>query len=47
LNKVPIRWTHDASLRLYPLPDLLLLADHYDQYQSIYQGCAAVNPGSK
>jgi DNA polymerase epsilon subunit 2 len=46
LNQVPIRWTHDSSLRLYPLPDLLMMADHYDQYHSSYQGCAAVNPGS-
>ena len=36
LNQVPIRWSHDASLRLYPLPDLLLMADHYDQYVHVF-----------
>ena len=46
MNQVPVRWSHDASLRLYPLPDLLMMADHYDQYHSSYQGCAAINPGS-
>mgnify|MGYP001185754296 CR=1 FL=1 len=25
LTQVPIRWTHDACLRLYPLPDLLMM----------------------
>ena len=43
---VPVRWAHDCSLRLYPLPDLLLMADHYDSYHSAYKGTVALNPGS-
>jgi DNA polymerase epsilon subunit 2 len=41
----PVQWTMDPSLRLYPLPDLLILADHYDQYQCKYADCAVFNPG--
>jgi DNA polymerase epsilon subunit 2 len=33
-------------LRLLPLPDVLVLADRYDAYTSIYKGCTVLNPGS-
>lgn len=46
LTSLPVRWAHDCSLRLYPLPDLLLMADHYDSYHSVYNGTVALNPGS-
>ena len=46
MSTVPVRWAHDCSMRLYPLPDLLLMADHYDSYHSAYKGAVALNPGS-
>ncbi|KAI8927186.1 DNA polymerase alpha/epsilon subunit B-domain-containing protein [Entophlyctis helioformis] len=42
----PRFWEHDHSLRLYPQPHLLILADKYDLYQHEYEGCLAANPGS-
>ena len=46
MSVVPVRWVHDCSLRLYPLPDMLLMADHYDAYHHAYNGTVALNPGS-
>ena len=42
----PVHWEFDSALRLYPLPDVVILADHCHQYQSNYEGCATFNPGS-
>lgn len=42
----PIIWDLDHALRLSPLPHLLVLADHAEQYCYTSQGCIAVNPGS-
>ncbi len=43
---MPIAWAHDAALRLYPAPQLLVTGDRYDQF-SISQGeSAMINPGS-
>jgi len=42
----PIIWDLDHSLRLSPLPHLLVLADHAEQYCYTSEGCIAVNPGS-
>ena len=42
----PTYWNYDASLRLYPTPDVLILADHYDQYFWNYNECDVFNPGS-
>eukprot|EP00457_Paulinella_chromatophora_P005543 gb/GEZN01005560.1/.p1 GENE.gb/GEZN01005560.1/~~gb/GEZN01005560.1/.p1 ORF type:complete len:534 (-),score=90.17 gb/GEZN01005560.1/:109-1710(-) len=42
----PVYWNYDHSLRLYPLPDLLVLGDVVDQYEVPYEGCQAVNPGT-
>ncbi|KAI8911669.1 DNA polymerase alpha/epsilon subunit B-domain-containing protein [Gorgonomyces haynaldii] len=42
----PIYWGHEQSLMLYPQPHLLILADKHEPYQSTYEGCKAVNPGS-
>jgi len=35
----------DHSLRLYPLPTALVLADKYDRYKITYTGCHVFNPG--
>lgn len=42
----PIYWELDYTMRLFPLPDLLILADRTDQYALDCWGCNTVNPGS-
>lgn len=42
----PIYWELDYTLRLTPLPHLLVLADKVDQYSYCYKDCHVVNPGS-
>ncbi|XP_065176376.1 DNA polymerase epsilon subunit 2-like [Sycon ciliatum] len=43
----PVYWTQDHALHLYPLPDLVILADKYDPFTVKSQtGCTTVNPGS-
>jgi len=46
LHVRPVYWQHDQALRLYPLPDVLVLADRFDSYHLSYEGCTAFNPGS-
>ena len=45
LNARPIIWDYDAALRLYPLPDAVILADNSEQYTWRYEDCLAINPG--
>ncbi|PBL02412.1 epsilon DNA polymerase [Armillaria gallica] len=45
-NVQPILSDFDHSLRLYPLPTALILADKYDRYKVTYTGCHVFNPGS-
>jgi|TARA_B110000208_G_scaffold190691_1_gene255278 DNA polymerase epsilon subunit 2 len=40
-----VYWSFDNALRLFPLPDLCILADEYDGYLQTYEDCVAVNPG--
>ena len=42
----PILRDYDAALRLYPLPDAVVLADSAEQYTWRYEECLAINPGS-
>lgn len=42
----PVYWDYDHAMRLYPLPDVLILADDCDEYHWTYEGCAVFNPGS-
>ena len=46
LSVQPVYWNYDNALRLYPLPDMVILGDYYDQYHSTYQKCDVLNPGS-
>lgn len=46
LSVRPVYWSFDNALRLFPLPDLLILADEYDGYMQTYADCTAVNPGA-
>ena len=41
----PILWEHDASLRLYPCPDLLVLCDQHEMSSGIHDECQVANPG--
>ncbi|CAO3683724.1 unnamed protein product [Umbelopsis ramanniana] len=42
----PIYCAYDHALRLYPMPDVLILADRCDNYSTNYEGCHCINPGS-
>lgn len=46
MEKRPIFWNFDHALRLYPLPDVLIMADCVDQYEWPYEGVKAINPGT-
>ncbi|KZS98045.1 DNA polymerase epsilon subunit B [Sistotremastrum niveocremeum HHB9708] len=46
LQVQPTLWELDHSLRLYPMPTALVLADKYEQYELTYEGCHVFNPGS-
>ena len=45
LHASPIYWQFDNALRLYPLPDAVILGDVVDQYYENYADCDAINPG--
>uniref|UniRef100_A0A7S4I565 DNA polymerase epsilon subunit n=1 Tax=Odontella aurita TaxID=265563 RepID=A0A7S4I565_9STRA len=42
----PICWQYDHALRLYPLPNALIVGDRVKQCYESYAECDAVNPGS-
>ncbi|XP_013195137.2 DNA polymerase epsilon subunit 2 [Amyelois transitella] len=46
LGVQPVYWKHADALSLYPLPDLVIVADHFQPYTRTYQDCQVVNPGS-
>lgn len=46
LTSRPIHWRFDHALRLYPMPDVVVLADHTEQYNWRYEDCLVLNPGS-
>ncbi|KAG9069103.1 DNA-directed DNA polymerase epsilon, subunit B [Linnemannia hyalina] len=41
-----VSWAHDHALRVYPIPDALILADKFEAYNFKYQNCHCMNPGS-
>lgn len=45
INIQPILSDYDHSLRLYPLPTAVVLADKYEKYKITYTGCHVFNPG--
>ena len=45
LDTRPVYWAHDHAMWLYPLPDLILFADNFDQWSRCYDDCMAANPG--
>lgn len=42
----PIYWRHVESLSLYPMPDLVVIGDHFQPYTRAYNDCQVINPGS-
>ncbi len=42
----PIYWMYDHALRLYPLPDLIVIGDKCDPYSVTMDNCCLANPGS-
>ncbi|XP_056401308.1 DNA polymerase epsilon subunit 2 [Hyla sarda] len=42
----PVYWAYDYTLRLYPLPDLVVVADKYDPFSISNTECLTINPGS-
>ncbi|XP_065827868.1 DNA polymerase epsilon subunit 2-like [Oscarella lobularis] len=46
LHVRPIYWSYDNALRVYPLPDLIVLADAYDPFQEEASDCRVINPGA-
>ncbi|KAF7968423.1 hypothetical protein HWV62_30579 [Athelia sp. TMB] len=46
LSIQPTLSDYDHSMRLYPLPTVVVLADKYDKYKMTYSGCHVFNPGS-
>lgn len=46
LTVAPVYWELDHTLRLTPLPHLMVLADRLEAYEYEYKGCVVINPGS-
>ncbi|CAH1262221.1 POLE2 [Branchiostoma lanceolatum] len=46
LHVEPVYWGHDHTLRVYPLPDVVVVADKFDAYSNTHVDCTFANPGS-
>ncbi|XP_068874790.1 DNA polymerase epsilon subunit 2 isoform X2 [Aphelocoma coerulescens] len=42
----PVFWAYDYALRVYPVPDLLVIADKHDPFTVTNTECLCINPGS-
>ncbi|XP_068608394.1 DNA polymerase epsilon subunit 2 [Brachionichthys hirsutus] len=42
----PVFWAFDYSLRVYPVPDVIIFADKYDPFNITNTDCLCINPGS-
>ena len=42
----PVYWQYDHALRLYPVPDALIIGDSTPAASCITDGCACINPVS-
>ncbi|XP_055613280.1 DNA polymerase epsilon subunit 2 [Uranotaenia lowii] len=43
---MPIHWNYDSALSLYPLPDLIVVGDPCQGFQTTEQECTVMNTGS-
>ncbi|VVC86913.1 unnamed protein product [Leptidea sinapis] len=46
LGVQPVYWKYADALNLYPMPDLVVVADQFQPYTRTYQNCHVINPGS-
>lgn len=46
LHVTPIYWNYDHVMRLYPLPDLVVIADKQKAYTHSHTDCTVINPVS-
>lgn len=46
LHARPIYWMYDHALRLYPLPDVVVIGDKCDPFTVMANDCTVTNPGS-
>lgn len=44
LNALTVHWDFDYCMRLYPLPDLVVIGDKAEMYEGINTKCTIVNP---
>lgn len=42
----PVYWAYDYSLRVYPVPDVIVFADKYDPFSITSTDCLCINPVS-
>ncbi|KAF7656627.1 hypothetical protein LDENG_00038700 [Lucifuga dentata] len=42
----PVFWAYDYTLRVYPVPDVIIFADKYDPFNITNTDCLCLNPGS-
>ncbi len=40
----PVYWPYDYTLRLYPVPDLIVFSDKYDPFSVSNTDCLCINP---
>ncbi|KAM8833178.1 DNA polymerase epsilon subunit 2 isoform 2-T2 [Synchiropus picturatus] len=40
----PVYWAYDYSLRVYPVPDVIVFADKYDPFNISASDCLCINP---
>ncbi|XP_049825569.1 DNA polymerase epsilon subunit 2 [Aethina tumida] len=45
LNALTVHWDFDYCMRLYPLPDLVVIGDKAEMYEGTNTKCTIVNPG--
>lgn len=46
LNVSPVLWQMDHCLTIFPLPDLVVVADRFQSFAINQHGCLFANPGS-
>ena len=46
MHVTPIFWNYDHVMRLYPLPDLVVVADKWHAFDHTHAECTIMNPGS-
>jgi DNA polymerase epsilon subunit 2 len=46
LHSCPVYWMYDHTLRLYPLPDVVVIGDKCNPFTVTSTDCTVINPGS-